>query len=212
MGYTPQLVVGVWVGNASNKPMKNAFGARGAGFIWHEFMDTTLKGQPALQFARPDGLVRASVDAKTGLQAVAGRPSVTDWFIAGTLPTQSAPQPTPTPAPPTTTPLPATPTALPTPSAVPTAATSSAPVATNTPLNPNFVAVPNLVGLTEADAHRLINQAGLMTTYTNYQTINDVPDKSYFNSIPAGHVLSQLPPPGSSVPKGSKVYIAVRKQ
>jgi 1A family penicillin-binding protein len=212
VGYTPQLVVGVWVGNASDKPMKNVFGARGAGFIWHEFMDTALKGQPALQFTRPDGLVRASVDAKTGLQAVAGRPSVTDWFIAGTLPTQSAPHPTPTPAPPTTTPLPATPTALPTPSAVPTAAASSAPAATITPLNPNFVAVPNLVGLTEADAHRLIDQAGLATTYTNYQTINDVPDKSYFNSIQPGHVLSQLPPPGNSVPRGSKVYIAVRKQ
>jgi len=207
MGYTPQLVVGVWVGNANDQPMKNVFGARGAGLIWHEFMETALKGQPVLQFNRPSGLVRASVDAETGLRPVPGRPSITDWFIAGTLPTESAPVPTPTPLPPTpvptATPIPPTST----PVRVPERAT---PI--SAPSNPNVVVVPNLVGMSEVDAQRVINQSGLATSYANYQTANDVPDRSFFLSVPSGAVLSQLPQAGTQVPRGTTVYIAVRKQ
>ena len=72
--------------------------------------------------------------------------------------------------------------------------------------------VPNLVGRSEADAQRLINQSGLQTSYVNYQTANDVPDRSYFLSVPPGAVLSQLPQAGTSVPRGTKVSLAVRKQ
>ena len=36
VGYTPSLVVGVWVGNANEQPMKSVNGARGAGDIWHD--------------------------------------------------------------------------------------------------------------------------------------------------------------------------------
>src|SRR5262249_29253037 len=79
-------------------------------------------------------------------------------------------------------------------------------------LNPNNSIVPNLVGMSEADAQRAINQSGLMTSYVNYQSVNDVPDRSFFLSIPPGAVLSQLPQPGTQVPKGTKVFIAVRRQ
>ncbi len=207
IGYTPQLVVGVWVGNANDRPMLSVFGARGAGAIWHEFVETALKSQPVVPFTRPPGLVRATVDAQTGLRPVPGRPTLTDWFIEGTLPRESAPLPTPTPAPPTPTPLPPPPTATATPVPVPVQAT---PIPA--PSDPRMVVVPSLVGMAEAEAQRLINQSGLMTTYVNYQTINDVPDKSYFQSIPPGHVLSQLPQPGTIVPRGTRVYLAVRKQ
>jgi len=216
LGYTPQLVVGVWVGNANDQPMKNVFGARGAGLIWHEFMETALQGTPVLPFTRPSGLVQATVDAQTGLRPVPGRPTVTDWFIEGTLPTASAPLPTPTPVPtmpPTATPvlrLPtSTPTSLPLPTLVPVP-THATPV--TVPSNPNFVVVPNFVGMPEAAAQRLINESGLSTTYINYQTIDEVPDRSYFLSIPPGAVLSQLPPAGSQVPKGTRVFLAVRKK
>jgi membrane carboxypeptidase/penicillin-binding protein PbpC len=212
IGYTPQLVVGVWVGNANDRPMDNVFGARGAGLIWHEFVDKALGATPPTAFPQPPGLVRATVDAQTGLQPVPGRPTVTDWFIAGTMPSQSAPVPTPTPGPPTATPspVPPTPTSLPVPVQAPPTATPvvepSAPI-----VNANVVVVPNLIGLPEAEAQRLITASGLMTSYANYQTINDVPDKSYFQSIRPGAVLSQLPQPGTSVPRGTKVFIAVRK-
>ncbi len=211
IGYTPQLVVGVWVGNASDKPMDNVFGARGAGAIWHAFITTALKGQPALPFTRPPGLVQATVDAQTGLKPVTGRPTITDWFIDGTLPQDSAPLPTPTAAPATATPLPTPrPTARPTTAPPPTA--TPVPTAIPTPNNPNVVVVPSFVGMPLAQAQQLINQSGLQTTYVNYQTANDVPDRSYFLSVPAGDVLSQLPQPGTSVPRGTKVYLAVRKQ
>jgi len=214
IGYTPQLVVGVWVGNANDRPMDNVFGARGAGFIWHEFMDKALAATPPTPFAQPPGLVRAAVDAQTGLQPVPGRPTITDWFIGGTLPAQSAPVPTPTPGPATPTPSPV-PTWTPLPTQVPATPTAApaavAPTTIPAVTNPNVVVVPSLIGLSEADAQRLITQSGLMTSYVNYQTINDVPDKSFFQSIRPGAVLSQLPQPGASVPRGTKVYIAVRK-
>ena len=77
--------------------------------------------------------------------------------------------------------------------------------------NPNLYIVPNLLSLSEADAQVSINESGFSTSYINYQTINDVPDKSYFQSVPVGSVLSQLPLPGQAAPKGTRIYIAVRK-
>jgi len=75
----------------------------------------------------------------------------------------------------------------------------------------SIVAVPSLIGLSEADAQSLINRSGLMTTYVNYQTSKDVADRRYFESIAPGHVLSQSPAPGEKVPRGTRVVIAVRK-
>ncbi len=84
---------------------------------------------------------------------------------------------------------------------------------TNTPLARDAgVVVPHLVGLPEADAQRLITDSGLMTAYVNYQTVADVPDRNYFLSIPPGHVLSQTPASGQTVPAGTRVFLAVRKQ
>ncbi|MCI0714133.1 MAG: transglycosylase domain-containing protein [Chloroflexi bacterium] len=89
VGYTPNLVVGVWVGNANNTPMYNVTGVSGAGPIWNEFMRTVLDNQPELSFEVPDGLVRAQVCATSGLlptEACSNR--VWEWFIEGTVPTE----------------------------------------------------------------------------------------------------------------------------
>ena len=40
MGYTPNLVVGVWVGNTDGHPMKEVLSSMSAGKIWRESMDT----------------------------------------------------------------------------------------------------------------------------------------------------------------------------
>ncbi len=66
LGYTPDLVAGVWVGNADNSPMKQVAGARGASPIWHNFMERALAGQPARQFARPAGVVEIEISADAG--------------------------------------------------------------------------------------------------------------------------------------------------
>lgn len=39
IGYTPDFLVGVWLGNAENKPMDEVSGSVGAGQIWHEAMN-----------------------------------------------------------------------------------------------------------------------------------------------------------------------------
>jgi membrane carboxypeptidase/penicillin-binding protein PbpC len=88
MGYTPDLVVGVWVGNADNSPMVNVSGITGAGPIWNEFMQTVLNGQPALNFAPPGGLVGAEVCSPSGMVPTPLCPTrKRELFIAGTQPT-----------------------------------------------------------------------------------------------------------------------------
>ncbi len=67
IGYTPDLVVGVWAGNADNEPMYNVSGVTGAAPIWHDVMETLLKGRPVRQFVEPPGMVRVEVCADSGL-------------------------------------------------------------------------------------------------------------------------------------------------
>jgi 1A family penicillin-binding protein len=88
IGYTPNLVVGVWVGNADNTPMIEVSGISGAGPIWHEFMRRVLFGQPELEFPVPEGVVRAEVCATSGLLPTRYCPRTRwEWFIDGTVPT-----------------------------------------------------------------------------------------------------------------------------
>ncbi len=53
IGYTPQLVSGVWVGNANNAPIPNGTSTYTAAPIWRAFMLAALQGQPALAFQKP---------------------------------------------------------------------------------------------------------------------------------------------------------------
>lgn len=53
IGYTPSVVVGVWVGNNDNKPMKKG-GASLAGPIWNGIMTQALANKPAEYFDKPD--------------------------------------------------------------------------------------------------------------------------------------------------------------
>jgi penicillin-binding protein 1C len=66
VGYTPQLVVGVWVGNADNASMIGVSGVTGAAPIWHDFMETALRNTPAQPFGRPPGLVEMEICADSG--------------------------------------------------------------------------------------------------------------------------------------------------
>lgn len=88
MGYTPNLVVGVWVGNADNTPMVEVTGVSGAGPIWNLFMRRVLIGQPELEFQRPEGIITQEVCALSGLLPTPAclRRRV-ELFIEGTQPT-----------------------------------------------------------------------------------------------------------------------------
>jgi membrane carboxypeptidase/penicillin-binding protein PbpC len=89
VGYTPNLAVGVWVGNADNSGMVNISGVSGAGPIWHNFMREVLIGQPELTFEQPAGLVQGEVCTLSGLLPTPECPAaIHEWFIAGTQPRQ----------------------------------------------------------------------------------------------------------------------------
>lgn len=53
IGYAPSIVVGVWVGNNDNSPMKKEPGVIVAGPIWHQFMEFILKKNPKEIFSPP---------------------------------------------------------------------------------------------------------------------------------------------------------------
>jgi penicillin-binding protein 1C len=89
VGYTPELAVGAWVGNADNTPMANISGVAGAGPIWHDFLRAALTGKPETQFVEPPGLVRVEVCALSGLLPTEYCPlRKVELFIEGTQPTQ----------------------------------------------------------------------------------------------------------------------------
>jgi membrane carboxypeptidase/penicillin-binding protein len=89
IGYTPDRVVGVWVGNADGSPMRNVSGITGAGPVWHDVMLAAHAGLPPRPFARPDGIVEQEICADSGLLPTPDCPATRmERFIAGTEPTR----------------------------------------------------------------------------------------------------------------------------
>ncbi len=87
IGYTPDLLTGVWVGNADNTPMYGVGGIDGAAPIWHDFMTVAHRGRPVRSFARPPGLVERTICLPSGLLPSPACPQVgRERFIAGTEP------------------------------------------------------------------------------------------------------------------------------
>lgn len=66
MGYTPELVAGVWMGNADNTALRGGFSGTTTGPIWEKFMAAALAGEPITPFPRPSGVVTVTVCASTG--------------------------------------------------------------------------------------------------------------------------------------------------
>jgi len=89
IGYTPQLVTGVWVGNNDYSPTKKVSGVRGAGPIWHDFMEEALKDQPVEDFVQPPGMVTVEVCAVSGMLPTSDCPHTRkEIFLEGTEPTE----------------------------------------------------------------------------------------------------------------------------
>ena len=87
VGYTPEIAVGVWAGNASGAPMVDVSGVEGAAPIWRDVMMAAALGRHMSWYAPPPGIVSATVCAPTG--ALPGRdcPHPTEEiFAAGTVP------------------------------------------------------------------------------------------------------------------------------
>ncbi|MDP3941474.1 MAG: PBP1A family penicillin-binding protein [bacterium] len=93
VGYTPSVVVGVWVGNNDNSPMnpKIASGVTGASPIWHRLMTFALKGKPDEEFEMPSNVTAVQVDSLFGGTPFGGQATRTEYFVKGTEPTTNSP-------------------------------------------------------------------------------------------------------------------------
>ncbi|MFT3724955.1 MAG: penicillin-binding protein 1A [Hyphomonadaceae bacterium] len=89
MGFTPDLVVGVWVGFDQPRNMgEGESGGRVAAPIFRDFMLAALKDRPAVTFRIPDGVELVEVDADSGCQpGPETRLIITEAFKPGSAPT-----------------------------------------------------------------------------------------------------------------------------
>jgi len=89
IGYTPQIAVGVWVGNNDNRAMLNG-GSGMAGPIWVKTMTQALNGIPDTKFPVPSGITQRSVcSSNGGLAPSSGAGTYNEYFLAWGLPTNS---------------------------------------------------------------------------------------------------------------------------
>lgn len=87
VGFTPDLVVGVWVGNTDGRPMENLSSVDAASPIWRDVMEVALRTTPRRWPDPPPALARQAVCTPTGLLPGPHCPMVVeDWFPAGADP------------------------------------------------------------------------------------------------------------------------------
>lgn len=99
IGYTPQIVVGVWIGNNDNKPMTSVAGSLGAAPIWRQIMEAYLQGKPVVNFRKPAAIEEEKVCLEDGLKVeYATSSAFTEYFVRGTKPSKLCGLPSPTPS------------------------------------------------------------------------------------------------------------------
>ncbi|MCH9808578.1 MAG: penicillin-binding protein 1A [Alphaproteobacteria bacterium] len=73
VGYAPDLVVGVFVGYDTPRPMgKGMTGGQVSAPIFGEFVKMAMQGKPVTPFRQPPGIKLVRVNSKTGLRATPG--------------------------------------------------------------------------------------------------------------------------------------------
>ncbi len=89
IGYTPELLTGVWIGFDEEKSLgENETGSRAASPIWVNFMSKVSKDKPVQDFFIPDGIDFIEIDPRTG-NLGSGRDSFLECFKEGTGPGQA---------------------------------------------------------------------------------------------------------------------------
>lgn len=100
IGYTPELAIGVWVGNNDNSAMKNG-GSGMAGPIWRTTMQNALSSVTSAGFSPPAGIAQIQVCRSNGLRAPeASSATYGEYFLTSAEPTGNCqvaqPEPTET--------------------------------------------------------------------------------------------------------------------
>lgn len=92
VGYTPELVAGVWVGFDDHGPLGPRETGAGAALPgWVSFMKAALGASPVTEFPLVSGVEVARIDPATGLLAAEDAPDAPFLpFLAGTAPTTAA--------------------------------------------------------------------------------------------------------------------------
>jgi len=80
IGFTPDLVAGVWIGKDDVSPLGDKItGSVAAIPVWTEFMKKSLEGKPVKDFLSPPGVVFKKIDLDTGYLATQ-KCKNTEWF------------------------------------------------------------------------------------------------------------------------------------
>ena len=93
VGYTPDMVTGVWVGFSDNRSLGNGeYGGRAAAPIFRDFKKRVLedRDEPKEFEKPPTGVTTANVDPATGKLSRGG--GIEEFFLVGTAPTEYAPE------------------------------------------------------------------------------------------------------------------------
>lgn len=86
IGYTPDLITGVWVGFDEEKSLgDNETGARAACPIWVQFMSSVMKDRQIKEFEVPEGIEFMRVDSKTG-RISKSKEAILECFTEGRAP------------------------------------------------------------------------------------------------------------------------------
>ena len=92
IGYTPQLLAGVWVGFDEKRTLgKLETGGHVAAPIWLHFMEQALENEPILDFPVPEGISFVLINPHTGQRSLGGG-GFLECFKRGTEPRVVAPQ------------------------------------------------------------------------------------------------------------------------
>lgn len=88
VGYTPDLVAGLYLGFDNPAPLgRGSTGGSLSAPIFNNFMTAALEGTQPTKFLIPEGMQMIAVDRKTGMQAVEGDPdTIMEAFKPGTGP------------------------------------------------------------------------------------------------------------------------------
>jgi penicillin-binding protein 2D len=94
IGYTPQLITGVWAGYDKPRPgLKGFTGGAICAPIWARFMRSVLADKPAVDFPRPDTVTAVWIDPTTGFLATDECPlKQEEFYLEGTQPTEYCPK------------------------------------------------------------------------------------------------------------------------
>src|SRR5213594_4229641 len=98
IGFTPQRLTAIWMGNSDNSEMRGISSALGPGVLWRDYMKTVVGGLPVTWYPRPEGIVDKVVCVNPSLYGGNGSGMLpgpacpasfrfTEHFVAGTEPT-----------------------------------------------------------------------------------------------------------------------------